>query len=25
MTVGPITIDPTYYVTVSSGSTWTII
>ena len=25
MTVGPITIDPTYYVTVTDGSTWTII
>ena len=25
MTVGPITIDPTYSVTVVSGSTWTII
>ena len=25
MTVGPITIDPTYYVTVTAGSTWTII
>jgi|TARA_B100000959_G_scaffold283187_1_gene351451 hypothetical protein len=25
MTVGPITIDPTFYVTVTAGSTWTII
>jgi len=25
MTVGPITIDPTYSVTVTAGSTWTII
>ena len=25
MTVGPVTIDPTYSVTVTAGSTWTII